>query len=110
MERAGSGYKCDLTVREEKAKHEYADEYGIGETSVHNRNTKTIKEKGIKISKVMKDMLGKLVTSNQNDAKGLAVFGIQNAGLSITRLAADNPTEYITRITSVKGFVVFDHA
>jgi hypothetical protein len=47
----------------------------------------------------MKDMLDKLVTSNQSESKNLSVFGIQTAGLSITLLAADKPTPYITRIT-----------
>ncbi|RCH79976.1 hypothetical protein CU097_002841, partial [Rhizopus azygosporus] len=104
--RAFTGYKCDLIVREEKPEHEYADEYGVGETAVHNLNTKTIEEKGIKLPKVMKDMLDKLVTSNQNESKDLSVFGIQTAGLSITLLAADKPTPYITRITKIKDLSI----
>lgn len=40
-----TGYKCDLIVREEKAKDEYADEYRVDEIVVHNLKTKTIKEK-----------------------------------------------------------------
>lgn len=46
--RSITGYKCDLIAREEKAGHKYADEYGVGETAVHNFNTKTIKEGRIK--------------------------------------------------------------
>lgn len=80
----------DLIVKEEKAEHEYADEYGVGETAVHNLNTKTIEEKGIKLPKVMKDMLDELVTSNQNESKNLSIFVIQTAALSITLLAAEN--------------------
>ncbi|KAI7889881.1 uncharacterized protein EV154DRAFT_268247 [Mucor mucedo] len=104
--RAFTGYKCDLIVREEKADHEYADEYGVGETAIHHLNTKTIEEKGIKLPKVMKDMLDKLVTSNQNEYQGLSIFGIQTSGLSITLLAADKPTPYITRISKIKDLSV----
>ncbi|KAI8991880.1 hypothetical protein BDF20DRAFT_846936 [Mycotypha africana] len=104
--RALTGYKCDLIVREEKADHEYADEYAVGETAVHNLSTKTIEEKGIKLPKVMKDMLDKLVISTQNETNNLSVFGIQTAGLSITLLAADRPTSYLTRITKVKDLSI----
>ncbi|KAG2198174.1 hypothetical protein INT47_000375 [Mucor saturninus] len=37
--RSITGYECDLIAREEKAGHEYTDEYGVGETAVHNFNT-----------------------------------------------------------------------
>lgn len=54
----------------------------------------------------MKDMLDKLLTSNQNESKDLSVFGIQTAGLSIALLAADKPTPYITRITKIKDLSI----
>lgn len=95
-----------MIVREEKADHEYADEYGVGETAINHFNTKTIQKKGVKSPTVMKDMLDKLVTSNQNIYENLSVFGIQNSGLSITLLAADKPTPYITRKTKIKDISV----
>lgn len=60
------GYKCDLIVRETVADHENSDEYGVGETATNTLNAKTIKEKGLKLPKVMKDMLDKLIISNYN--------------------------------------------
>jgi hypothetical protein len=54
----------------------------------------------------MKDILDKLLISNQNESKDLSVFGIQTAGLSITLLAADRPTPYITRITKIKDLSI----
>lgn len=39
----------------------------------------------------MKDMLDKLVTSNQSEHQDLSVFGIQISGLSITLLLQTNP-------------------
>ncbi|ORE00755.1 hypothetical protein BCV72DRAFT_339863 [Rhizopus microsporus var. microsporus] len=51
-------------------------------------------------------MLDKLTTSNQNESKGLSVFGVQTAGLSITLLAADRPTPYITRIIKIKDLSI----
>ncbi|EPB83448.1 hypothetical protein HMPREF1544_09776 [Mucor circinelloides 1006PhL] len=32
--RAFTGFECDLVVREEKAEHKYAYEYGVGESAV----------------------------------------------------------------------------
>ncbi|ORE12191.1 hypothetical protein BCV71DRAFT_283612, partial [Rhizopus microsporus] len=42
--RAFTGYKCDLIVREEKPEHEYADEYGVGETALLTNQLLTLQE------------------------------------------------------------------
>ncbi|CAO3662599.1 unnamed protein product [Rhizopus microsporus] len=50
----------------------------------------------------MKDMLDDLIIYNKDDHTNLTVFGIYYAGLSLTLLAADRPSTYITRITRLK--------
>lgn len=50
----------------------------------------------------MRDMLDDLIIYNKNDHTSLTVFGIYCAGLSLTLLATDWPSTYITRITRLK--------
>lgn len=102
--RSSIGYKCDLIIRENKVHHEYAYEYCVGETVIQYQSTNTLEEKGLKLPKAMKDMLDNLIIYNKNDHTNLAVFGIQYAGLSLSLLAADRPSTYITRITHIKDY------
>ncbi|KAL0094507.1 hypothetical protein F4703DRAFT_1788206 [Phycomyces blakesleeanus] len=59
IKRVRSGYRCDMIVRERKANH--------GEH---------IKEVGIKLPKVLKDMLASFVFNDNGSYEGLATFGL----------------------------------
>ncbi|EIE88781.1 hypothetical protein RO3G_13492 [Rhizopus delemar RA 99-880] len=100
--RIRSGYKCDMIVRERKANHEEANEFGAGETGVKSSGTKHIEEGGIKLPKVLKDMLDNLVFNNNGSYESLATFGLRQSGLNITLIITDKPKAYITRITRLK--------
>lgn len=96
------GRKCDLIIRESKVKHEYAYEYCVGEAAINYNNTKTLKEKGLKLPKTMKDILDKLIICNKNDHTNLTGLGIYYVGMPLTLSAADRPSTYITIITRLK--------
>jgi hypothetical protein len=100
--RSSLGYKRDLIIRESKVQHEHAYEYGVGETAIQYQTTKTLEEKGLKLPNSMRDMLDDLIIYNKNDHTNIIVFGFYYAGLSLTLLAADRPSTYITRITHLK--------
>ncbi|CAO3683980.1 unnamed protein product [Rhizopus stolonifer] len=91
-----------MIIRERKANHEKANEFGAGETGIKSSGTKHIVEGGIKLPKVLKDMLDSLVFNNNGSYEGLATFGLQQSGLGMTLIIADKPKAYITRITRLK--------
>ncbi|KAF1797931.1 hypothetical protein FB192DRAFT_1288958, partial [Mucor lusitanicus] len=101
IERTKIGHKCDMIIREKKEKHEYVYEYCVGESKPRYESTSTIEERAIKLPNSMKDMLDALIRYNHDVHDDLAVFGVQHTGLTITFLAADRPSPYITRINHV---------
>jgi hypothetical protein len=71
-------------------------------SGIKSSGTKHIIEGGIKLPKVLKDMLDNLVFNNNGSYEGLGTFGLQQSGLNMTLLIADRPNAYITRITRLK--------
>jgi hypothetical protein len=88
-------------VRETKAKHEEALEFGIRESGRECHGSKHLVEGNLIMPKIMKDRLDRLII-NSKRYKGLVAFGIQTSGLSIILFAADRPTPYTTRITKIQ--------
>ncbi|CAO3617262.1 unnamed protein product [Mucor fragilis] len=82
--------------------HEEANEFDVGEVGVKSSGTKHIVEGGIKVPKVLKDMLDNLASNNNDSYEGLTTFGLQQSGLNMTLITADRPKAYITRSTRLK--------
>lgn len=87
-----------MIVRERKVNHEEANEFGAGETGIKSNGTKHIIEGGIKLPKVLKDMLDNLVFVNNDNYEGLGTFMLQQFGLNMTLIIADKPSRYITSL------------
>lgn len=73
----------------------------MGETKATLHNTGKFEERGLKLPKAMKDILDNLVLYNFGDHRDLATFGVQYTDLTMTLLAANRPSAYITRINCV---------
>lgn len=62
-------------------------------------------ERGAKLPKTLKVMLGSLIFNNKGNHQGLATFGLQHSGLNMTLIIADKPKAYITRIPGQSSWV-----
>ncbi|PHZ16827.1 uncharacterized protein RHIMIDRAFT_289552 [Rhizopus microsporus ATCC 52813] len=86
-----SGYKCHMIVRERKANHENANEFGASEVGIKYNGTKYIVEGGVKLPKALKDMLDNLILNNNGSCEVLITFELQHSGLNVTLMIADRP-------------------
>ncbi|KAG1460370.1 hypothetical protein G6F56_005965 [Rhizopus delemar] len=81
IKRITSGYKCDINVRERKANHEEANEFGAGETGIKSSGTNHIVEGEIKLPKALKDMIDSLIFNNNGGYEGSCYIWITTAWL-----------------------------
>ncbi|CEG76937.1 hypothetical protein RMATCC62417_11762 [Rhizopus microsporus] len=91
-----------MIVRERKANHENANEFGASEVGIKYNGTKHIVEGGVKLPKALKDMLDNLILNNSGSYEGLATFELQHSDLNVTLIIVDRPKKYITRIRRLK--------
>ncbi|ORX53067.1 hypothetical protein DM01DRAFT_1049958 [Hesseltinella vesiculosa] len=104
-ERKKFGRKLDLIIKLIRAHHEHAFEFGGGEVGKlyeQGNGTKPLAEAGLKLPKVLKDMLADLIDSTDNSidkARKLETLGLVSYGLSLTMLRLDFPCGYVCRLT-----------
>jgi len=101
-ERRKMGRRGDWIVR--SITNDDKHEFGAGEAGnvwMDDNGTKFLKEAGLKLPKVLKDMLVKLMKKvdwNRERCAKMQTVGIIHAGLMIMTVHLDNPQGYICRI------------
>ncbi|CAG8527819.1 14129_t:CDS:2 [Acaulospora morrowiae] len=87
-------------------------EFGCAEAGLQfedENDTKLLRERGLKMPKMMKDMFKHLCeTFNQDDHKTrqLETIGILHAGLMMVLLRLDSPAGYVCRVLQSKSFSI----
>ncbi|KAG1048225.1 hypothetical protein G6F43_009372 [Rhizopus delemar] len=103
QDRKKIGRKCDIIIRSVDCNHSTSKEYGAGETGsiVDLNGTKMLKESGIKLPKVMRDMFNSLQSRIDHAKLGdLQIVGYLHYGLSCSLLLMDSPAcSYVTRLS-----------
>ncbi|KAI7857762.1 hypothetical protein BDC45DRAFT_532593 [Circinella umbellata] len=102
------GHRFDFLIRETNPKSTNSFEYGASEVdkSYNSNGNKMIKERGIKLPKVLKDMLDILAKENKGGYSNLCTVGVVHSGLHMKVIIADRPKGYTTRIIDGKALQI----
>lgn len=106
MKRKALGRRGDMIIRKIKAEFGCAE---AGRQFEGENGTKLLRERGLKMPKMMKDMFKHLCeTFDQDDHKTrqLETIGFLHAGLMMVLLRLDSPAGYVCRVLRSKSFSI----
>ncbi|CAG8618387.1 1540_t:CDS:10, partial [Acaulospora morrowiae] len=106
IERKALGMRGDMIIRKITAEFGCAE---VGRQFESENGTKLLRERGLKMPKMMKDMFNRLCeTFNHDDHKTrqLEMIGFLHAGLMMVLLRLDSPAGYVCRVLRSKSFSI----